>query len=70
MDTVGAIFEWIWAHGRAADTAEALEPLAASLGIADSRAALGAPDVKTRPDMFAEGEMARLGELPVGISRF
>ena len=111
VDTVGAIFEWIWAHGRAADTAEALEALAASLGIADVRTALGTPEVKAElqanfeqamrqqvfgvptlaigeqlfwgadahafamdylahPDMFAEGEMARLGELPVGISRF
>ncbi|NID17071.1 2-hydroxychromene-2-carboxylate isomerase [Luteibacter yeojuensis] len=110
VDAVGAIFEWIWAHGRAADTAEALEPLAASLGIADVRAALAAPEVKAQlqahfeeamrrrvfgvptlaigdelfwgadahafamdylahPDMFAEGEMARLGALPVGLSR-
>jgi 2-hydroxychromene-2-carboxylate isomerase len=111
VDAVGAIFEWIWAHGRAADTAEALEPLAASLGIADVRAALSAPAVKAElqanfeeavrqqvfgvptlaigdelfwgadahafamdyladPGLFAEGEMARLGALPVGISRF
>ncbi len=26
VEAVGAIFEWIWAHGRPADTAEALEP--------------------------------------------
>jgi 2-hydroxychromene-2-carboxylate isomerase len=110
VDTVGAIFEWIWAHGRAADTAEALEPLAASLGITDVRAALATPEVKAQlqanfeeamrqqvfgvptlaigeelfwgadahafamdylahPEMFAEGEMARLGALPIGLSR-
>jgi 2-hydroxychromene-2-carboxylate isomerase len=44
-DTVGAIFEWIWAHGRAADTPEALAPLAASLGVDDVRSALAAPAV-------------------------
>lgn len=111
VDAVGAIFEWIWAHGRSADTAESLEPLAASLGIADLAAALSAPAVKAalqanfeqamrqqvfgvptlaigdelfwgadahafamdylaHPDMFEDGEMARLGSLPVGISRF
>ena len=48
VEAVGAIFEWIWAHGRPADTAEALEPLAASLGIADVRAALAAPEVKAQ----------------------
>ena len=110
VDAVGAIFEWIWAHGRAADTAEALEPLAASLGIDDVRVALAAPDVKAAlqanfeeamrqqlfgvptlaigeelfwgadahdfamdyladPAQFGHGEMARLGQLPVGISR-
>jgi len=110
VDTVGAIFEWIWAHGRAADTAETLAPLAASLGIDDVRVALAAPDVKAAlqanfeeamrqqlfgvptlaigeelfwgadahdfamdyladPAQFGHGEMARLGQLPVGISR-
>lgn len=110
VDVVGAIYEWIWAHGRAADTAEALAPLAASFGITDLREALSAPAVKAGlqanfecamqdklfgvptlaingelfwgadshdfamaylqdPGMFDEGEMARLGELPVGLSR-
>ncbi|URL59174.1 DsbA family protein [Luteibacter flocculans] len=110
LDAVGSIFEWIWAHGRAADTAEALAPLAASLGIDDLRAALAAAEVKAalqanfeeamrqqvygvptlaigdelfwgsdahafamdylaHPEMFAEGEMARLGALPIGLSR-
>jgi 2-hydroxychromene-2-carboxylate isomerase len=46
VEAVGAIFEWIWAHGRAADTPEALAPLAASLGITDLRAALSTPEVK------------------------
>jgi 2-hydroxychromene-2-carboxylate isomerase len=110
FEATGSIFEWIWAHGRPVDTAEALEPLAASLGIADLRTALAAPEVKAglqanfdramaqqvfgvptlaigdelfwgadahafamdylaHPEMFAEGEMARLGHLPVGMSR-
>ena len=110
VEAVGSIFEWIWAHGRAADTAEALAPLAASLGIDDLRAALAATEVKAalqanfeeamrqqvygvptlaigdelfwgadahafamdylaHPEMFAEGEMARLGALPIGLSR-
>lgn len=110
LDAVGSIFEWIWAHGRAADTAEALAPLAASLGIDDLHAALAAAEVKAalqanfeeamrqqvygvptlaigdelfwgsdahafamdylaHPEMFAEGEMARLGALPIGLSR-
>lgn len=110
VDVVGAIYEWIWAHGRAADTPEALAPLAASFGITDLRAALSAPEVKAElqanfeqgmrdklfgvptlaiggelfwgadshdfamayladPSLFAEGEMARLGDLPVGLSR-
>lgn len=110
VEAVGAIFEWIWAHGRPADTAEALEPLAASLGVTDVRTALTAPDVKAalqanfelamaqqvfgvptlaigeelfwgadahefamdylaHPGMFDEGELGRLGHLPVGLSR-
>jgi 2-hydroxychromene-2-carboxylate isomerase len=110
VEVVGAIYEWIWAHGRAADTPEALAPLAASFGITDVREALGAQEVKDAlqanfehamrdklfgvptlaingelfwgadahdfamaylddPGMFDEGEMARLGELPVGLSR-
>lgn len=110
VEAVGSIFEWIWAHGRAADTAEALAPLAASLGIDDLHAALSAAEVKAalqanfeeamrqqvygvptlaigdelfwgadahafamdylaHPEMFAEGEMARLGALPIGLSR-
>ena len=110
VEAVGSIFEWIWAHGRAADTAEAMAPLAASLGIDDLHAALSAAEVKAalqanfeeamrqqvygvptlaigdelfwgadahafamdylaHPEMFAEGEMARLGALPIGLSR-
>jgi 2-hydroxychromene-2-carboxylate isomerase len=110
VEAVGSIFEWIWAHGRAADTAEALAPLAASLGIDDLHVALAAAEVKAalqanfedamrqqvygvptlaigdelfwgadahafamdylaHPEMFAEGEMARLGALPIGLAR-
>jgi 2-hydroxychromene-2-carboxylate isomerase len=45
-DAIGAIFDWIWAEGRAADSAEALAPLAAKLGVADPEHALSAPAVK------------------------
>lgn len=110
IDAVGAIFEWIWAHGHAADTAEALAPLAASLGVDDVRTALATPEVKAtlqanfeeamrrqlfgvptlaigdelfwgadahdfamdylaHPEQFESGEMARLGALPIGLSR-
>lgn len=110
IGAVGAIFDWIWAHGRAADTPEAIAPLAASLGIEDVGGALSASEVKAAlqanfehamrqqvfgvptlaigeelfwgadahafaldyladPGQFDEGEMARLGTLPVGLSR-
>jgi 2-hydroxychromene-2-carboxylate isomerase len=110
VDAVGAIFEWIWVHGRAADTPDALAPLAASLGIDDVGTASSAPEVKAGlqanferamedrvygvptlaiagelfwgadahdfamafladPRLFGDGEMARLGNLPVGLSR-
>lgn len=110
VEAVSSIFEWIWAHGRAADTVEVLAPLAASLGIDDLHAALSAAEVKAallanfeeamrqqvygvptlaigdelfwgadahafamdylaHPEMFAEGEMSRLGALPIGLSR-
>lgn len=32
-DAIGAVFDWIWAQGRAADSAEALAPLRATLGV-------------------------------------
>jgi 2-hydroxychromene-2-carboxylate isomerase len=47
-EAIGAIFDWIWAQGRAGDSAEALAPLARGLGIADSAAAIAAPAVKAR----------------------
>lgn len=42
---IGAIFDWIWAEGRAVDTPEAIAPLAARLGVTDP-AALSAEAVK------------------------
>lgn len=109
-ETVGSLFEWLWVHGRAGDSLEALAPLATSLGIDDMQAALSSPEVKATlqanfeeamrhgvygvptlaiggelfwgedahdfamdylrdPTLFSDGEMARLGELPVGLSR-
>ena len=43
-EAVGAIFDWIWADGRAADDIEALAPLFARFGLPP--AALGDPAVK------------------------
>lgn len=41
-----AIFDWIWSQGRAGDNAQALAPVATSLGIADVEAAVADPAVK------------------------
>jgi 2-hydroxychromene-2-carboxylate isomerase len=43
---VTAIFDWIWAQGLAADTTEAIAPLASRLGI-DDPTVLGSAEVKT-----------------------
>jgi len=43
-----AIFDWIWAQGRAGDSIEALAPVAAQLGIADPAAAVRDLSVKSR----------------------
>jgi 2-hydroxychromene-2-carboxylate isomerase len=43
---VHAIFAHIWEHGRAADSADALAPVARELGIADAAAAIAEPSVK------------------------
>lgn len=43
---IDRIFEHIWRHGLAADSAQALAPLARALGIEDVEAALAAPGVK------------------------
>jgi 2-hydroxychromene-2-carboxylate isomerase len=45
-ESVTAIFDWIWAEGRAGDRIEALAPLAARLGIDDPATAIAAPAVK------------------------
>jgi 2-hydroxychromene-2-carboxylate isomerase len=47
-EAVGAIFDWIWAQGRAGDSVEALAPLARELGVADAAAAIAAPAVKEK----------------------
>jgi 2-hydroxychromene-2-carboxylate isomerase len=57
-DAVGAIFDWIWAQGRAADSVEALAPLAARLGIAGPAAALGDPAVKAALRQHGEAALA------------
>ena len=45
-DAVSAIYAHVWRDGRAGDTAEALAPVAAKLGIADVASAIAAPEVK------------------------
>ena len=47
-DAIDSIFDWIWAQGRAGDSAQALEPVARGLGIDDVAAAIAAPDVKAK----------------------
>ena len=47
-EAVTTLFDWIWAEGRAADTAEALAEPARMLGIEDVGAALAAPAVKAQ----------------------
>jgi 2-hydroxychromene-2-carboxylate isomerase len=59
---VDAIFAHVWEHGRAGDTAEALAPVAAQLGIADAAGAIAADDVKR--------ELARNGEEAIALGVF
>lgn len=44
---IGAIFDHVWAHGREADSAQALAPVARALGV-DIDAALADPEAKAR----------------------
>ncbi len=46
IKATAAIFDWIWAQGRAGDSIEALAPVAAQLGIDDIAGAIAAPAVK------------------------
>lgn len=46
LDAVDAIFAHIWGQGRAGDSAQALAPVAAKLGVDDVEAATAAPEVK------------------------
>jgi 2-hydroxychromene-2-carboxylate isomerase len=59
---VDAIFAHLWEDGRAGDTAEALAPIAAQLGIADAAAAIAADDVKRA--------LARNGEEAIALGVF
>ena len=45
---VDVLFDWIWRHGRAADSAESLREPAAQLGISDVAAAVAEPAIKER----------------------
>lgn len=45
VEATTAIYDWIWAQGRTADSVEALAPLCAALGV--ETAALGRDDVKS-----------------------
>ena len=53
---VTTLFDWLWAEGRAGDSAAALAEPARRLGIADAAAAIAAPAVKAR--LRAETEAA------------
>lgn len=44
-EAISAIFDWIWGQGRAADSPEAIAPLAAALGVTDP-ASMASPAVK------------------------
>ncbi|TNJ35731.1 2-hydroxychromene-2-carboxylate isomerase [Arenimonas terrae] len=57
-DATGAIFDWIWAQGRAGDSVEALAPLARTLGVADIAAAVAAPAVKQQLKANFEAALA------------
>ncbi|WP_226469380.1 2-hydroxychromene-2-carboxylate isomerase [Luteimonas panaciterrae] len=62
-EAVSAIFDWIWAEGRAADSAEAIAPLAAQLGVATE--AIGSNAVKTAlRDNTAEATAAGIFGVP------
>src|SRR4051812_41630763 len=45
-NAIGAIFEHVWKHGRAADDAASLADVARELGVADVEAAVAREDVK------------------------
>ena len=48
VEAADAIFDWIWAQGNLGDSIEALEPVAARLGITDAAAAISDPAVKAQ----------------------
>ncbi|HMM66561.1 MAG TPA: 2-hydroxychromene-2-carboxylate isomerase [Dokdonella sp.] len=58
-DAIAAIFEHVWKHGRAADSAAALEGVARSLGIADVDEAISAAAVKEQLRANTEEAVAR-----------
>ena len=53
-----AIFDWIWGHGQTGDSAQALAPVAARLGIADPVAAIAEPAVKAQLKANFDAAMA------------
>ncbi|MCK7593190.1 2-hydroxychromene-2-carboxylate isomerase [Pseudomarimonas salicorniae] len=54
---VDAVLRFVWESGQAADSVEAIAPLAARLGVEDTAAALSAAEVKQ--GLLAHGEEAR-----------
>lgn len=48
IEATGAIFDWIWGQGHAADSIEVLAPVAAKLGIANAAEAIADPAVKAQ----------------------
>jgi 2-hydroxychromene-2-carboxylate isomerase len=58
-EAVDALFAHVWEHGRAADSAEALAPVAAQFGVNDAAAALADPAVKNTLRENTERAIAR-----------
>lgn len=46
VESIDALFRWIWHDGHAGDTIEALRPVARQLGIAEAEAAVADPEVR------------------------
>ncbi len=57
-EAISAIFDHLWIDGRAGDSAEALAPVGAKLGVADVAAAIAVPAVKDALKRNTEGAIA------------
>ncbi|MBB1061276.1 2-hydroxychromene-2-carboxylate isomerase [Lysobacter spongiae] len=71
-DAVDAIFDWIWKSGRAADTSEALAPLADALGVPPDAIASDAAKsgLRTRTDSAIAAHVHGVPTLAIGEALF